>query len=305
MALTLAGCSSTPDSINPVVWWHQLQGGAIAEQRPPPPGADQPYPNLASVPDRPASPDMKLHQQIAAALVADRANAQREAASAPLADPSSPTASPALFGRGTIPPAPPPGQSDAPSASLQAATAPPAPAAPPASAPAAETAPQRAPVGAVQTTPRAAASEGDAATALPSLSAAPPGRPSIPGVDTAAAAPPAPPRAAAVAPSAVAAPKQVGAAVPIAFAPGSSTLPTDSVTALRLLASRRQRATVMVSGFGEAVSSDPQAQSDALTLALSRAQVMAAALAAAGVPAASVRVDAQAAGRGGAARLVE
>ncbi|MDQ2764542.1 MAG: hypothetical protein M3Y22_14010, partial [Pseudomonadota bacterium] len=71
----LSGCSSLPSSINPVEWWHGLQGGAIAEQRPPPPGADQPYPNLATVPAKPASPDMKLHQQIADALVADRANA--------------------------------------------------------------------------------------------------------------------------------------------------------------------------------------------------------------------------------------
>ena len=34
--------------MNPVSWWHDLQGGKIAEERPPPPGADQPYPNLAS-----------------------------------------------------------------------------------------------------------------------------------------------------------------------------------------------------------------------------------------------------------------
>ena len=47
--LLVSGCSSGP-SLNPVTWWHDLQGGKIAEQRPPPPGADEPYPNLASVP---------------------------------------------------------------------------------------------------------------------------------------------------------------------------------------------------------------------------------------------------------------
>jgi hypothetical protein len=56
LALLLAGCSSFPASMNPVSWWHDLQGGKIAEERPPPPGADQPYPNLASVPPKPEAP---------------------------------------------------------------------------------------------------------------------------------------------------------------------------------------------------------------------------------------------------------
>ena len=56
LALLLAGCSSFPASMNPVSWWHDLQGGKIAEERPPPPGADQPYPNLASVPPKPQAP---------------------------------------------------------------------------------------------------------------------------------------------------------------------------------------------------------------------------------------------------------
>jgi hypothetical protein len=103
-ALVLGGCSSVPSSINPVSWWHSLQGGAIAEQRPPPPGASDPYPNLASVPPAPTPPNREAMQQITDQLVADRTNAQHEAAAAPLADPSSPTASPGLFGTGTTPP---------------------------------------------------------------------------------------------------------------------------------------------------------------------------------------------------------
>jgi hypothetical protein len=63
--LTLAGCSSFPSSMNPVSWWHGLQGGKIAEERPPPPGADQPYPNLASVPPKPAQPDRAALDNIA------------------------------------------------------------------------------------------------------------------------------------------------------------------------------------------------------------------------------------------------
>ncbi|MBN9563111.1 MAG: hypothetical protein J0H14_20660 [Alphaproteobacteria bacterium] len=270
--LLLSGCSSLPSSINPVEWWHGLQGGAIAEQRPPAPGADQPYPNLASVPDKPASPDMKLHQQIADALVADRANAQHAAAAAPLPDPSSPTASPALFGRGSAPPPAPAASADTASASLDAATAPPAPPAAQAAAP-----PSKAPVGAVATAPLAPPPGADVpgstsaadATTPPALPTTPPMPPTLPGAPTSAVAapappPPAPPKAAAVA----AVPKEVGQP-------------------------------------GEATSSDPAAQSAALTLGLSRAQAMAAALAKDGVPAASVRVDAQAAGRGGVARLVD
>src|SRR6516165_4389116 len=127
--LLLSGCSSLPSSINPVSWWHGLQGGKIAEERPPPPGADQPYPNLSTVPAKPEQPDRAALANIANALIADRTNAQHVAAAAPIADPSLPGASPGLFGRGTAPPptpAPLPGAQTA-SATLPAAEAPPPP----------------------------------------------------------------------------------------------------------------------------------------------------------------------------------
>ena len=84
--LLLGGCTSLPPSINPVEWWHGLQGGKIAEQRPPPPGATDPDPNLATVPPKPdpSNPDMRA--RIADALIADRANAQYAASQAPLPD---------------------------------------------------------------------------------------------------------------------------------------------------------------------------------------------------------------------------
>ena len=72
LGLLLSGCSSFPSSMNPVTWWHDLQGGKIAEERPPPPGADQPYPNLATVPPKPAEPDRAALANIANALIADR-----------------------------------------------------------------------------------------------------------------------------------------------------------------------------------------------------------------------------------------
>jgi outer membrane protein OmpA-like peptidoglycan-associated protein len=71
------------------------------------------------------------------------------------------------------------------------------------------------------------------------------------------------------------------------------------------LAARRGSGIIAVTGYGDASSNDPNAQSAALTLGLSRAQAMAAALASAGVPRSAVQVDAEAIGRGGAARLVQ
>ena len=55
---------------------------------------------------------------------------------------------------------------------------------------------------------------------------------------------------------------------------------------------------IAVTGYGDAASDDPDAQSAALALGLSRAQAMAAVLSAAGVPASAVQVDAAAIGRG-------
>lgn len=51
MAL-LGGCSQT------VGLYHKAEGGAIAKQRQPPPGANLPYPNLADVPSLPSASDV-------------------------------------------------------------------------------------------------------------------------------------------------------------------------------------------------------------------------------------------------------
>jgi len=47
-ALGMSGCAG------PVSAYHDIEGGAIAQNRQAPPGADAPYPNLASVPAAPA-----------------------------------------------------------------------------------------------------------------------------------------------------------------------------------------------------------------------------------------------------------
>jgi outer membrane protein OmpA-like peptidoglycan-associated protein len=321
--------------MNPVSWWHGLQGGKIAEQRPPPPGADQPYPNLATVPPKPALPDRAALDNIASALIADRTNAQHVAAAAPIADPSVPSASPALFGRGTVPP-PPPASPSGPakaSATMAAAEAPPAPPTPapsqPTTGPTTAPPPAKAPVGAVQSAPLAppgAAAQPPSvqAAAPPPLPAAPPPPPNLPGVPQATAssaqaggspgpgwkAEPPPPSAAtkvaAATPTSPAAkPPGPANAVSLTFVTGSAELQTFAADALKQLAARRGNGMIAVTGYGDATSDDPAIQSAALTLGLSRAKAMAAALASAGVPASAVQVDAAAIGRGGAARLIQ
>lgn len=328
--------------MNPANWWHDLEGGEIAKQRPAPPGADQPYPNLATVPGRPTPPDRKQLESITSGLVADRANAQRAAEAAPLADPSSRTASPGLFGVGTAPPPPPPPPPStaasapaAASASLAAASAPPPPKPQPEGPPAA---PKAAPVASVQSSPLPGPPprQPSAAPAASAQSSPPPPGPqtqpaaspqssALPGPQayqpsaaarkaeaaTPSAMPAAPPPPPAlpgatqtVAAAAAPAPPPPGTTL-VSFAPGSANLPPDAAGALKALIAGRGSAGIAVTGHGDAASNDPGAQSAALTLALARAKAVAGALEAQGVPASAVQVGAQAGGRGATVRLLK
>lgn len=62
-ATSLSGCSQT------IGLYHDAQGGAIAQHRQPPPGADLPYPNLADVP-APTQPASANQATSAAGLTA-------------------------------------------------------------------------------------------------------------------------------------------------------------------------------------------------------------------------------------------
>ncbi len=91
----------------------------------------------------------------------------------------------------------------------------------------------------------------------------------------------------------------------IGFTPGSAIVAPADQRALRALAQARGSARLMVAGFGEAGPQDNAAASaKALTLAIERAQAMAAYLTAAGVPADQISLNAAAMGRGGVAELV-
>ena len=68
LALFLAGCSG------PVGLYHSIEGGAIAQERQAPPGADLPYPNLADVPAAPGGRAHPMAQALIAARVASTAH---------------------------------------------------------------------------------------------------------------------------------------------------------------------------------------------------------------------------------------
>jgi len=300
----------------PIGWWHDLQGGKIAEVRPPPPGVDDPYPNLGQVPARPVMTDAATRRALAARLASERDRTQREATQDPLVLPAAAVA-PAKPAVGAAPPpAAPPPDPAASVAVLDAATAPAAPPTPaPRAAPAAPTAaaPPSAPQVAglpVESGPKPAPTSGpesgpsqsgpsqsgpsqsgpSQSGPLPELSASEPPLPRLGGLPASASAPAIP---------------REPPGVSIIFRPGSAALPAAADAALRELAGRRAGAAVAVTAGGDAPGQGFQSQARALPLALRRARAIQEALVAAGVPAAALRIDAAATGRGGAAHLLQ
>jgi hypothetical protein len=78
LALGLGACSGgVPRDIDPRVAIGNLFGRHL-EGREPPPGLDQPYPNLASVPARPVPPDAATRAALSASLAEDRTRSRAE-----------------------------------------------------------------------------------------------------------------------------------------------------------------------------------------------------------------------------------
>ena len=83
LGVALGGCSYVPDWANPVAWYDGVFGDddsdrlANAERAGPPPGQNESYPKLSSVPDQPGATTLAgERQQIARGLVSDRDNAR-------------------------------------------------------------------------------------------------------------------------------------------------------------------------------------------------------------------------------------
>jgi outer membrane protein OmpA-like peptidoglycan-associated protein len=282
VVLALAGCDDI--DAQPIQWWHNLQGGAIAQQRPPPPGGADPWPNLGPIPAKPAALPAGARDQVAQSLAVDQATAQAIAVDAPLAPaPTAPT-----------PGAPPP--SGAASASLSAVQAPPAPTKPTQQQQAATvsggglpTPPPGAAPGAAK--PAGAPSGGAATGPMPIIPVAPPPPPSGLGVRAVTTPVPTP------APLGLVPPEQLGKSANINFPVGADTMPSGSAGLLRPLVSNRHGHAIQVVGRGDAASFEPAAQAAGVALGLRRAQAVAEALQQAGVPGAALQISAQPFGR--------
>jgi outer membrane protein OmpA-like peptidoglycan-associated protein len=129
----------------------------------------------------------------------------------------------------------------------------------------------------------------------PDLPAAPPPRaPDAPPPPVAAVAPPPMP------------PATPGiSSASIVFVEGSTALSAPAADEVKSFAATRGKGVIVVTGYGDAVSSDPSAQSSALGIGLARATAIADALKGDGVPADAVRVNAEASGRGASLRLLQ
>jgi outer membrane protein OmpA-like peptidoglycan-associated protein len=97
----------------------------------------------------------------------------------------------------------------------------------------------------------------------------------------------------------------VGVTATIVFLDGASTLSQPAADEVKSFAAKRGNATIGVTGYGDAASSDPAAQSAALSLGLSRAQSIVESLKAAGVPGNAIRISAEASGRGALLHLLQ
>jgi outer membrane protein OmpA-like peptidoglycan-associated protein len=321
--VSLGGCGSdSSGSMNPVEWWHSLEGGRIADARPPPPNADAPYPTLATVPAKPPAPDAKQHASVTSTLVADRGLAEYTQKSQPLPVQPPPAGPPAEVKADVAKPADPDQMNatletaTAPPPAKAAATVPPAPAAAGGSPASSAVVASQPPTSQPPVTPPATPSDSQpgalpptsgptADVAMPDMPLAPPPPPQLAGVEgpppvtAPTLLPPVPPPAAAPPPV----PNGPPVAIPFAF--GSAVLQADAMPTIKLLAKQQKAGfSIAVTGFGDGSSSDPQLQTEALPLGLNRARAVAAQLQANGVPATSIRIAAEAQGSGAAARLV-
>ena len=304
--LVLAGCGGRDTVDTPVNWWHQLEGGEIAKQRPPPPGVNDPYPHVGTVPAKaPVVASAALRETVTASLLRQRNLTSRVDANDPLPPPVLP-ANPAKPGPGA-PVASAPAAPGGSSATLDAAQAAPAatlagkqPASAPVAAAAADTDPDIA-MPAV-TVPAASADAGNGTVTLPAIPGGPPASPRLPGVQGEEAAARSSASAPAVLPDYQVAPPT---GTQIAFVGNTDVVQSGETGLVHAIAVRRGAGTIEVHGYGDAASSEPDAQADALGLATLRGRAVADMLRAQGVPARAIRLEADAFGRGASLTLVQ
>ena len=292
----IAGCN---DPIaRPLDLFHGLEGGAIAKQRPPPPGVGQPYPKLGTVPAKPVVADQKYRQSLQAQLATERDRTERVAADQPIETVPPPPGPPLATPHAQAPTAPasagqtPAAQTPVANATLDTAEAP-IPSVRAATAKPDLTAPALADPGPPAGTPLTIAGA-PVDTPLPSIPDAPPPPATFEGV----AAEPAPTQR--LVPVRLSAP----AGTQVFFPTASAVLPDSQTQALKDVASRRAGRTIEIIGLGDASADTPEGQATAVALALGRARAVADALAGLHVPQVAMRLGANAFGRGAVLRLL-
>ncbi|MCK8784240.1 hypothetical protein M0638_07600 [Roseomonas sp. NAR14] len=72
----LGAACSVPEAVNPVAIYDRITGETFA-RRTPPPGLDDPFPRLGTVPERPVRPELRAREAVSAALVQDREASRR------------------------------------------------------------------------------------------------------------------------------------------------------------------------------------------------------------------------------------
>lgn len=277
----LTGCASV--SADPFDWWNNLEGGAIAAQRPPPPGATDPYQPVELMPAKPAPLDAASRLRIANSLAADQATAEEIGAENPLAAKTGANSAPLVSHPAAAPtlPATPAPDPTAATASFQAASAAPAPQ-PSATKPA---------------PPRTGPFPPIAEAAPPAIPAGPPPRPANLPEDF--SIPTAVPDI-----SRLVTPLVPNVSQPVTFRTGQAGLTQAATIALRALVAARAGHAIRIIARGEATAYDPATQTRALRLAIERAQAIADVLRRGGLPPSAMRIEAEPFGRGGAAILI-
>ncbi len=259
----------------------------MAATRPPPPGADLPYPKLGTIPPKPVLPSRSFRDTVQTQLTDQRDDTQRLAARNPI-EPQ----------QVTPPPPPPPAApadgtaaTDTANATLPGADAPPPPSAKP--APAAPQSASASDGGPAPGTPvTIAGAQADAGSLV--VPDAPPAPASFEGVPAQPAPTPPPPLPAHL-PEA-----QTGARV--LFATGSAVLDPSQNETIGAARVHRGSGAIAIDGHGETQSDSPAAQETAIGLGLKRAQAVAAALVKMGVPPDKLVLSATAFGRGASIR---
>lgn len=314
--LCVAGCASSPIIKTPVGWYHNLEGGIVAEPRLPVPGNEKSYPYVGLTPTQaPPLPSPTLRSEITDNLTKDRTLSDWQNTVTPLEIPKIPPAPQQ---------APPPPANAAPSktetkpqesqessASFDAVGQTPTPATNQPANPAPQTekkaeekpkeeskpTPPPAPVPVVL--PELRAKIDNQAVVIPAVPVNPPAPSQFPGFHIPSDANlPAPFK-----PSAL--PLEAPKGELITFPIDSDTPNPGQNGLINSLAWQRQGRTIYVHGYGDANSISPESQSQALSLALLRAKTVAKMLIAHNVPESSIAIRAHAIGHGVRIRMDE